>query len=58
FRDELVDIQSGTYQLLCEDGSVSEAGRGITVDEHVASEGIREGESRVICGVRVLEAGE
>ncbi|MCI37397.1 cellular nucleic acid-binding protein, partial [Trifolium medium] len=33
FRDELVDIQSCPYQLLCEDGCISEAGGGFTIDE-------------------------
>ncbi|MCI63474.1 hypothetical protein A2U01_0084731, partial [Trifolium medium] len=31
------------YQLLCEDGGVSEARRGITIVEYEASEGICEG---------------
>ncbi|MCI64876.1 hypothetical protein A2U01_0086134 [Trifolium medium] len=39
----MVDIQSGAYQLLCEDGGVSEGGRGIPIDEREASEGICEG---------------
>ncbi|MCI87486.1 hypothetical protein A2U01_0108769, partial [Trifolium medium] len=41
-----------------EDGSVSEAGRGITVDEHEASERVREGASRVVRGVYVFEVGK
>ncbi|MCI88626.1 hypothetical protein A2U01_0109913, partial [Trifolium medium] len=49
------DIQSGAYQLLCEDGGISEAGSGTTMDEYKASEGIREGASRVIRDVRVFE---
>ncbi|MCI75048.1 hypothetical protein A2U01_0096315, partial [Trifolium medium] len=39
-------------------GSVSEAGRGTTVVEHEAGEGVGEGECRVICGVCVFEVGE
>ncbi|MCI95706.1 hypothetical protein A2U01_0117005, partial [Trifolium medium] len=35
--------QSGAYQLLREDGGVSEAGRGIPIDEYEADEGICEG---------------
>ncbi|MCI87778.1 hypothetical protein A2U01_0109063, partial [Trifolium medium] len=34
------------------------AGRGTTVDEHEASEGIRKGASWVICGFCVFEIGK
>ncbi|MCI78201.1 hypothetical protein A2U01_0099471, partial [Trifolium medium] len=51
-------IQSGAYQLLCEDGGISEAGRGIAIDEYEASEGICEGACGVVRGVCVFETGE
>ncbi|MCI70032.1 hypothetical protein A2U01_0091295 [Trifolium medium] len=44
--------------MLCEDGGISEAGRGITVDEYETSEEVYKGACRVVCGVRVFEAGE
>ncbi|MCI88555.1 hypothetical protein A2U01_0109842, partial [Trifolium medium] len=39
-------------------GSVSEAGRGTTVVEYKAGEGISEGECRVVRGVCVSEIGK
>ncbi|MCI45348.1 hypothetical protein A2U01_0066587, partial [Trifolium medium] len=58
FRNELVDIQSSAYQLLCEDGGISEARRGITIDEYEASEGVGEIACGVVCGVCVFETGK
>ncbi|MCI95970.1 hypothetical protein A2U01_0117269, partial [Trifolium medium] len=51
-------IQSGAYQLLCEDGGISEAGREISTDEREASEGICEGACGVVCSVRIFETGK
>ncbi|MCI96127.1 hypothetical protein A2U01_0117427, partial [Trifolium medium] len=42
----------------CEDGGISEAGRGATIDEYEASEGVYEGACRVICSVCVFEIGK
>ncbi|MCI51330.1 hypothetical protein A2U01_0072574, partial [Trifolium medium] len=57
FRDELVDIQSSAYQLLYEDGSISEVGRGTAVVEYKAGEGVGGEECRVVRGVCVFEIG-